>query len=172
MIYHIRKNNHYCEETHIQQHDGRQSWGIRCSIPKEWLTDFKNKKYNGQSSKIEGLTYGLDNHRDSIRTSLRPVFDSTGLIPQGYFGILAYFYNHGKRYEKFLFHVNVDEVFEYYYTIDKAHNIIAWTSPKMRQSKVFTFNFNGVVDWGLEQFTYFGGDKASPCDLTLSVERI
>ncbi len=172
MIYHIKRGNHYCEETHIQQHDGRTSWGIRCSIPKEWLTDFKNKKYNQQSSKIEGISFGIDNHRDSIRTALRPVFDKTGLIPQGYFAILAYFYNHGVRQEKFLFHVNVDEVFEYYITIDKSKNCIYWDSSKMKDAKKFTFGFNGVVDWGLEQYNYFGGTQAAPCDLTLKVERI
>jgi len=172
MIYHIKKNNHYCEETRVQAHDGKSEYSVKCKIPAEWLTNFNNKKLNLQSSKIQGQGFSLDHHRDSVRTSFRPVFEADGLTPKGFFGILAYYYNHGKCYQKFLFNVSEGEEFEYSYKMDRLNNTITWTSPKLKKPKVFPFDWNGVPTWGMTLYPYAGGDFVAPVDLTIEVDII
>lgn len=173
-MYHIAKGHHDCaESTIIPVTDADKTYTVTCKIPNNCLYNFNNKKYNLQSNKIEGHSFGLDHHKDSIRTAYRPKFASDGLTPKNQFAILAYYYNKGKSYPFYLFTVNPNQQFSYTVTIDRANNKITWTwiVGIKTGTKSFPYDFTNVPTWGYELFFYFGGDKTAPNDMTIDINK-
>jgi hypothetical protein len=157
----IKKGWHY---THIfpELHKDVRSFeltGIKfCKSAWYYKCDVEHTGIN----KFQGLGFGLNHHKNSIRIGWQPDFEN-----EGTFDIWVYWYDQSKEgYQKqWLRKLAIDEIIDIKVIINPESYSIACTGiegtavPKTH-----------CKSWGLILFDYFGGKSKSPKDIIFFYE--
>jgi hypothetical protein len=118
---------------------------------------------DGDVNKLYGVSYGLDNHKKSVRIGWKHNGDNT-------IDLYAYYYVDGVRNINCLMSVSMHEVIEF--DILKSGSSVHIRTVNGRRSQNFLIRNIGGKWPMLKEYPYYGGDQKAPNDMTIYIKQL
>lgn len=166
--YLIKKGNHYCNVSIFERLFSIgwkvQQIAVNFRFAKEcwWATPRNQDDFD--LNKLCGISYGLNDHSNSVRFAWVPDFNKSGVI-----NIHGYVYDElsSGHVSKFIAPVNVEEVHTGLIKTNGNQYMLMIGATSINMD-----NLHGDPSLCFRLFPYFGGNNTAPCDMVIGLEFI
>lgn len=160
--YKIKKGKHYCNHLIPKIWWGKKKWNVRVCFGSSCWWDTPRDLNDYDLNKLTGVSFGFNNHKNSIRFAWRPDFSEKGTIE-----IFAYLYDpkSEKHLSVFVTKVKTMEICTGFIECEGDSYLM-----QLNGANVVMPNLSKDCKLQFMQYPYFGGDNEAPCDMEIYLD--